>query len=62
LNLASEDMVSASIGYRTNNETDVVVNRSAKTRRVLRASLDHLSLVEDPAFSNARVLDVRRVK
>jgi len=60
LNLALEDMVSASIGYRTNNELDAIVNRAAKTRRVLRASLDHLSLVEDPAFEGATVLDVRR--
>jgi len=60
LNLALEDMVSASIGYRTNSDLDAIVNRAAKTRRVLRASLDHLSLVEDPAFENASVLDVRR--
>jgi len=60
LNLALEDMVSASMGYRTNSDLDAIVNRAAKTRRVLRAALAHLSLVEDPAFEGATVLDVRR--
>jgi HK97 family phage prohead protease len=61
LNLAVDDMVSASVGYTTGGEFgSTIIDRSAMTRRVVRASLDHLSLVEDPAFKGATVLDVRR--
>jgi HK97 family phage prohead protease len=59
LHLAEEDMVSASIGYRTNKPQDVLVNKQDRTRRVQAAFLDHLSMVEDPAFKGARVLAVR---
>jgi HK97 family phage prohead protease len=59
LKLAEEDMISASIGYRTNKPSDVVVDKRAMTRRVRAAYLDHLGMVEDPAFKDARVLAVR---
>ena len=59
LKLAEEDMISASIGYRTNKASDVVVDKQARTRRVRVAYLDHLGMVEDPAFKEARVLAVR---
>jgi HK97 family phage prohead protease len=59
LHLAADDMVSASIGYKTNKASDVVLNKETKTRRVLDAFLDHLGMVEDPAFDGARVLAVR---
>lgn len=61
LYLAKGDMVSASIGYATRNlSKDVVLDKEAKARRVKNAFLDHLSMVEDPAFEGARVLAVRR--
>jgi HK97 family phage prohead protease len=61
LNLAADDMVSASVGYTTGGQFgSAIIDRSAMTRRVVRATLDHLSLVEDPAFKGATVMDVRR--
>ena len=59
LYLAAEDMVSASIGYKASKSSDVLVDKQAKTRRVKTAFLDHLGMVEDPAFSESRVLAVR---
>jgi HK97 family phage prohead protease len=59
LHLAEEEMVSASIGYRANKGSDVVLDKQNMTRRVRNAFLDHLGMVEDPAFKEARVLAVR---
>ena len=59
LDLAEDDMVSASIGYRAQKPSDVALDKQSKVRRVLNAFLDHLGLVEDPAFKGARVLAVR---
>lgn len=59
LALADEDMISASVGYRIKQPIDVQVNKRAMTRRVLRAFLDHLGMVESPAYSGAQVLAVR---
>lgn len=59
LALAEEDMISASVGYFVKNASDVQLNKQAKLRRVNRAFLDHLSLVESPAYEGARVLAVR---
>jgi HK97 family phage prohead protease len=59
LALADEDMISASVGYRIENQADVDVNKRTKTRRVLRAFLDHLAMVEAPAYRGAEVLAVR---
>jgi HK97 family phage prohead protease len=59
LHLAEEDMISASIGYRANKPSDVVLDKQSMTRRVRNAFLDHLGLVEDPAFEDSRVLAVR---
>lgn len=59
LYLAEEDMVSGSIGYRTNKGSDVILDRKAMTRRVVNGFLDHLGFVEDPAFKEAEVLAVR---
>ena len=59
LYLAEEDMISASIGYRANKGSDVLLDNEAKVRRVKKAFLDHLGMVEDPAFSGAEVLAVR---
>jgi HK97 family phage prohead protease len=59
LYLAEEDMVSASIGYRANKGSDVLLDKENMTRRVRNAFLDHLGMVEDPAFKESRVLAVR---
>lgn len=60
LYLAQEDMISASIGYLASKlGHDVVINRDTKSRRVRHAFLDHIALVEDPAFKGAEVLAVR---
>lgn len=59
LYLAEEDMVSASIGYRANKPSDVLLDKRGMTRRVKNAFLDHLGMVEDPAFKESRVLAVR---
>jgi len=59
LALAEEDMISASVGYRVEKPGDVEVNQRAKTRRVRKAFLDHLGMVESPAYSGAQVLAVR---
>lgn len=59
LALAEEDMISASVGAYTKLPSDVVVNRRALTRRVKRAFLHHIGMVESPAYVGARVLAVR---
>jgi phage head maturation protease len=59
LQLAEEDMISASIGYFVKQASDVMVNKRIKMREVLRAFLDHLALVESPAYEGAQVLAVR---
>lgn len=59
LYLAKEDMISASIGYRAGKPSDVLVDKENRTRRVRSAHLDHLAMVEDPAFKEAQVLAVR---
>lgn len=59
LELAADDMISPSIGYYVKKPSDVEVNRRSMMRRVTRAFLDHLAMVESPAFEGARVLAVR---
>lgn len=59
LQLASEDMLSASIGYFIKSPSDVVINKRTKLREVMRAFLDHLAMVESPAYAGAQVLAVR---
>jgi len=59
LALADEDMIGPSIGYFVKLPSDVLLNRQRMTRRVKRAFMDHVSLVENPAFEGARVLSVR---
>lgn len=59
LELAADDMVSASLGYFTKEPADVSLNRRTLVRRVTRAFLDHLAMVESPAYVGARVLAVR---
>lgn len=59
LELAADDMLSASAGFYNKAPADVAVNRRQMTRRVLRAFLDHIAMVEAPAYAGARVLAVR---
>lgn len=59
LELASDDALSASIGYFCKSAADYSLNRRTWTRRVTRAFLDHLAMVESPTFVGARVLAVR---
>jgi len=59
LALAEEDMISPSVGYFVKQQHDFEVNKQTRLRRVHRAFLDHLSLVEQPAYEGARVLAVR---
>ena len=59
LALAEEDMISASVGYRVKKPSDVQVNNRTRMRRVVRAFIDHLAMVEAPAYAGAHVLAVR---
>jgi HK97 family phage prohead protease len=59
LALAEEDMLSPSVGYRIRNAEDIRLTHRSRMREVLRAFLDHLSLVESPAYAGAQVLAVR---
>lgn len=56
LELANNDMVSASVAYGVRN-SDQELNRPY--RRIKRAFLRHLSFVEVPAYEGAGVLSVR---
>jgi HK97 family phage prohead protease len=59
LELAADDMLSPSAGFYAKSASDVSLNRRMMTRRVLRAFLDHIAMVEAPAYVGARVLAVR---
>jgi HK97 family phage prohead protease len=56
LQLASEGLLDASVGYVPKQ---VVWQRGRTVMRVAKAWLDHISLVPDPAYADARVLAVR---
>lgn len=60
LDLAEDDMISPSVGYRAQKPSDVRLDKQARHRSVLNAFLDHLGMVEDPAFKGAQVLAVHR--
>lgn len=59
LALAEEDMISASVGYQVQRPSDVRINNHTRTRRVNRAYMRHLAMVESPAYEGAQVLAVR---
>lgn len=59
LALAEEGMIGASVGYRIRQPSDVQLNPRTRMRRVMRAFMDHLSMVESPAYQGAQVLAVR---
>lgn len=58
LGLAEEDCLSSSIGFGV-RPSDQMLDRRAMTRRINKAWLDHIALVESPAYDGADVLDVR---
>jgi hypothetical protein len=59
LTLADEGGAFPSIGFRLNRLSDQKLDRRTKTRKILRGFMDHLAMVEDPAFVGAEVLAVR---
>jgi phage head maturation protease len=59
LQLASEGMIGASLGYFVKRGSDVLLNRKAMLRRVKRAFLDHIAMVESPAYAGAMPVAVR---
>jgi HK97 family phage prohead protease len=61
LALAAEDMLSPSVGFGVRGSDQAFDPRSKPypTRYVNRAFLDHIALVEDPAYTGAEVIDVR---
>jgi HK97 family phage prohead protease len=59
LQLASEGMLGGSIGYFVRKPSDVALDRRSMLRRVRRAFLEHLSMVESPAFAGAETVAVR---
>lgn len=58
LALADDHMIWASVRFGAWAK-DVLMDRAKMTRRVLKAFVDHLSFVENPAYIGAEVLDVR---
>lgn len=58
LALAEEGMVRASIGFGVRLR-DQLLDRTTMKRRILKAFVDHLGLVESPAYEGAEVLGVR---
>lgn len=58
LELADDDMLSASVGYGA-KPSDVLLDRRNGIRSVQRAILHHLAMVEDPTWEQAKVLQVR---
>lgn len=58
LALAQDDCLSSSIGFSTFPSWQVL-DRKSMERRINKAWLDHIALVEDPAYTGADVLDVR---
>jgi HK97 family phage prohead protease len=59
LQLASEGMLGGSVGYFVRKQSDVNLDRRAMSRFVRRAFLEHLSMVESPAFAGAETVAVR---
>lgn len=59
LALAKEDMISASVAFAAEPGGRLVDN-GQRSIRITRARLDHVALVEGPAYQGARVLSVRR--
>lgn len=59
LQLASEDMLGASVGFYVKRPSDVELNRRSMLRRVKRAFLEHLAMTDVPAYVGAMPVAVR---
>lgn len=59
LQLASEDMLGASVGYYVKRGSDVELNRRSMLRRVKRAFVEHLAMTDVPAYMGAVPVAVR---
>ena len=59
LQLASEDMLGASVGYFVKKPSDVMLNRRSMLRRVMRGFLEHLAMTDIPAYVGAVPVAVR---
>lgn len=59
LELAKDDVLSASAGFMIRQPGDCILDRRARMRRVNRAFLDHIALVGSPAYEGARILAMR---
>jgi phage head maturation protease len=61
LALADEDCLGASVGFAAQRR-DQVFDKVRRTRHIVKAFLDHLAFVPDPAYAGAGVLNVRSVQ
>ena len=59
--LAEEDMISGSVGFVVKSRQDRHVDRRSMTRRIMKSFLDHLSMVESPAYKGAETVAVHDV-
>lgn len=59
LELASEDMLSSSVGFGVRPQWQHL-DRHSRTRRIKKAYLDHIAFVQSPAYENADVIGVRQ--
>ena len=59
LTLADEGGAFPSIGFRVKSFADQRIDQRNKTRRIMKAFVDHVAFVEDPAYVGAEVLAVR---
>lgn len=58
LSLADEGILGVSVGFGVRG-SDQVLNRANRTRRIVRAFLDHLAFPDDGAYAGAQVIGVR---
>jgi HK97 family phage prohead protease len=58
LALADDEVLGASLGFAVRGRDQVLERRSMK-RRIVRAFVDHVAFVPDPAYTGATVLAVR---
>jgi HK97 family phage prohead protease len=58
LTLANDDVLSASIEFAARMR-DQILDKTRNTRRIVRAYLDAVAMVPDPAYNGAKVLSVR---
>jgi phage head maturation protease len=59
LALADDDCLGPSIGFGLLRQSDQVFDRRSMQRRINTAWIDHIGMVEDPAYTGAGVLGVR---